>query len=218
MKQLYDILNECDGATPGNTMGMGNVMVPAGFDGEEGSGDIPNAGGTAKSKKQKRRKKDLHPKDKGEDLKLEGLFSQDIEEVEPEDSFWMDVFKRILNSKGARDHEYVQAYEALRAYCEIKDSKPTHTVMKNFRSKEHTIISFIEFKDNFGDVSNRVEFRRFIKNPLPFAIDFYVKNGRPRCVARRVNHPQLPLDYKKRADYYMLPVDIWDDLTQGLVF
>ena len=68
---LEEILNECDGATPGNTMGMGNVMAPAGFDGEEGSGDIPNAGGTAKAKKQKRRKKDVHPKDKGEDLKLE---------------------------------------------------------------------------------------------------------------------------------------------------
>lgn len=54
MKTLYKFLEEFagpDGATPGNTTGMGNPMIP---DGDSlGSGDIF----TAKSRKQKKKKK-----------------------------------------------------------------------------------------------------------------------------------------------------------------
>lgn len=61
MKDLLTYIIDCDGATPANTMGAGNIAPPLDSDGQPGSGDIPNIK-TAKAKKEKvhrkRKKKD----------------------------------------------------------------------------------------------------------------------------------------------------------------
>lgn len=54
MKNIFDVYNECDGATPANTMGMGNPMLPTAE--EPGTEPLTPTAKTKTEKKQKRKK------------------------------------------------------------------------------------------------------------------------------------------------------------------
>lgn len=217
MKNLTDILVnalECDGACPGNTMGMGNPIAPNPETGEYGSGDVPNA--KAKKQKSKRRYKDTHPDDKGSKI-IESIF--DVEDLGDDDVFKIGLdscvenINKILNRR-MEAPEYIKFVEDFRVICKNASIETKLSTQAQFRSKDFTIVSFMP-DDPKKDITHFVEIRRFIKNPLPYALELYIQYGDwvYSRVLQRVNHPSTPVAMKARAEHYLLPTDFWEKLN-----
>ena len=226
MKDLSTYL-ECDGAaTPSTVMGMGNPAAP---DGEvPGSGDTFDYQKTAKSK---RRKKDVRTTDKKHQEEIvqsttEGLLDADFGMDDSFDSAIVDAmldrFAAISNGDDKpTEQQYAQFYEQFRSVAKsIRSQFSGVSLMKAFRSKDYTIISFKE-KTNClyrGSLSylKGIEIRKFVKNPLPWGVEI-AWDPAGYCIsnaAQRLNHPTAM--NIKLWDAYIAPADVWDKLQDKL--
>ena len=210
------------GATPGNTMGMGNPMAPT--DGENGSGDVPTA-------KIKRKRKSI------KDYIKEGLFDIDVDiESSKMDNVVKDeiikTFDRILGDERVSVEEYNRAYNALREYCSKYGEEWSRDARSLFRQKDKTVVVFMKDQPKKSEYQ-AIEIRRFIRNPLPYVLSFWIirssqsagqnpystsapsiHNNSGYVVWRigRLNHPQTPTDFKQREEFYVMNEDFWTDL------
>ena len=228
MKDIATYLQECgEGcATPASTMGIGNPSAP-GSD-TVGSGDTFDHQKTAKAK---RRKKDKIIKD-GEERKepivqptTEGLLDADFG---MDDSFdevafdpLLDEYVKYLIEQPGTEESWNDFYNRFKVLCEELAKTVDHnmSIMKAFRSKDYTIVSF----KTQGLINRRykcsevIEIRKFVKNPLPYAyeVGWDSNNGIVRrTVGYRANHPAAI--NLKTWQVCVLPGEIWDWLQEKL--
>lgn len=209
MKSLSQyIANECgDGAaTPGSTIGMGNPMMP-GADGDDstvGSGDLL----TAKAKKEKKKIKeglldiDLDVKDEVVVTNLAKTWAEKL-------SDFTVNFTEINNDK-----HYIEFLNDLQEQIKTVAITPKKSIMAALRSKDYTVILFKQkvLSRRFGVGTNAVEIRKFIQNPLPESVTFYVdKYKQVTCkYNKRANH--LVMIDIKNTQLFFLPADVYDDM------
>lgn len=209
MKSLSQyIANECgDGAaTPGSTIGMGNPMMP-GADGDDsivGSGDLL----TAKAKKEKKKIKeglldiDLDVKDEVVVTNLAKTWAEKL-------SDFTVNFTEINNDK-----HYIEFLNDLQEQIKTVAITPKKSIMAALRSKDYTVILFKQkvLSRRFGVGTNAVEIRKFIQNPLPESVTFYVdKYKQVTCkYNKRANH--LAMIDIKNTQLFFLPADVYDDM------
>lgn len=209
MKSLSQyIANECgDGAaTPGSTIGMGNPMMP-GADGDDsivGSGDLL----TAKAKKEKKKIKeglldiDLDVKDEVVVTNLAETWAEKL-------SDFTVNFTEINNDK-----HYIEFLNELQEQIKTVAITPKKSIMAALRSKDYTVILFKQkvISRRGGVGTNAVEIRKFIQNPLPESVTFYVdKYKQVTCkYNKRANH--LVMIDIKNTQLFFLPADVYDDM------
>lgn len=228
MKNLSTYIECCDGAaTPSTVMGIGNPMAP--------DGEIPGSGDTfdyQKTAKAKRRKKDLKTTDKKHQEEIvqpatEGLLDADFG---MDDSFdeailddMVDKYAAFVNHDTTPTKaQYMQFYERFRALAKsVSRQFEGVSLMRAFRSKDYTIISFKE-KSNGLNIRSRldyeygIEIRKFVQNPLPWAIEIAWSkwDDLHAHTTQRVNHPTSM--NIKFWDAYIAPADLWDKLQSKL--
>lgn len=226
MKDLSTYL-ECDGATPSTVMGAGNPMAP--------DGEVPGSGDTfnhqKKTAKAKRRRKDVRTDDKKhqEDIvqpATEGLLDADFGMDDSFDSViidsMLDKFAAIRNGDDQlTERQYNDFYEQFRTVAKTLHAQfEGVSLMKAFRSKDYTIISFKEKTNCLVSKSlnyvKGIEIRKFVKNPLPWGIEVaWHSNGFCSSgISKRCNHPTTM--NIKLWDAYIAPADVWDKLMDRL--
>lgn len=226
MIPLTDFL-ECDAASPSTVMGMGNPAAP--------DGEVPGSGDTfdhqKPTAKTKRRKKDVRTSDKKpqEDIvqpATEGLLDADFGMDDSFDSAIMDTmidkFAEVYNNTiNLNEQQYIQFYEQFRSVAKAASQQFNGmSMMKAFRSKEHVIISFKAKTTLHGKTlsyDKGIEIRRFVKNPLPWAVEIAWCDVRGYAVSGsslRCNHPTTM--NLKLWEAYICPVEIWDKLVRQL--
>lgn len=216
MESLADYLRECEGAaTPASTMGMGNPAAP-GECGAVGSGDLL----TAKAKKEKKKKK-IEEGLLDADFGLDDSFDDNLL-----DSYIDTYVEWCKNTGKPSGSQYKQFYDNFMLAVESvsKRNAPASSMMKAFRSKEYTIVIFKNTTGlghsgyrNWGSYEMGIEIRRFIKNPLPEAIEMAWDPAQQTVLRRyykRVNHPDgLSI---KSWKCFVLPGHIYDKVYSSL--
>lgn len=228
MKNLSSYF-ECDGcaATPATTTGAGNPSAPD--TDNVGSGDTFNF--KHKTAKAKRRKKDVKIDDKRAQEQIvsnEGLLDSDFGMDDSYDGVlvghyldqYADYFKNYATEQELS--KYLQFYNNFETACKgmHKLTAGNTSVMRAFRSKEYTIISF-KTKSNLGRRNagerfvDAIEIRKFIQNPIPEGFEIaYDKdiNSVYSVRHRRLNHPS---NINMRFwTAYICPGDVYDQLLE----
>lgn len=218
MKDLSTYL-ECDGcATPGSVVGMGNPAAP--------DGDTPGSGDTfdhqKKTTKAKRRKKDVQTDDKKHQESIvqptqEGLLDDDFGMTDEFDHVlvdsYLDQYAQFLQRETEPTKQQFETfYAGFEACAQVMHGATagSTSLMKAFRSKDYTMISFKQKGD-----TKAIEIRKFVKNPLPYSYNLewfgsYINSNK----SGRTNHPTA-LNMKMWRPY-ICPADIWDKLQSRL--
>lgn len=205
MKHIKDMFRECcDGAaTPGSVLGTGNPCAP---DGDcPGSGDtFDHQRRTAKVKKEKRKKTFESLLDVDFDITAKDIFMGSI------DKFAEFVERQRQDLNPVTKDEWLEFRNDMRMIAKDIPQYSNSTLMKAFRSKDVTIVSFQERIVNRVKPAlsgtDGIEFRKFVKNPLPWTIIGYWCTKYDKLMFRAVpqNHPQI-LNFKMWDCYVMEP-------------
>lgn len=219
MKNLITYLSntlECDGAaTPGSVMGMGNPMAPEGD--AVGSGDMMPPKRRKKVKPGK--EKQEWPDDTGQ-IK-EGLLSNDFGDDDNDlglgfDGLLEDVMEQFKKPT-MNEKSWSQLFEVFKISCkelEQRTKPATMSLMKACRKKDYTIVTFYNKSAGRGSTNciYGIEFRKFIRNPLPTALQiaYLPDRGLVRWDDYKVNHPSA-INFKL-SEWFVLPGDVWDQI------
>lgn len=200
-------------ATPLNTVGMGNPGAP---DGEAvGSGDTFDH--QKRTAKPKRRKKDKEIPDPQKDPHIvEGMFDDDFDITTTDilDNLLEEFAKIYKSGVNIDPAEYEDFYERFMKHCETIE-RPKSSLMKAFRSKDNTIVMFMEeAKKGNWLRTKQISIRKFISNPLPEEFQIYEIDIHGKIVQKnyekRVNHPTT-LDLRNKA-VFVLPEGVYNKL------
>lgn len=204
MKSLKDYIAECGAAaTPANTVGAGNPMPPGGPTGQDPT--VPGSGDTftAKAKKEKKKLK-------------ESILDTDLD-ISDDQVLRGNMIDWCKKLREAHDKKDLALYNSTRQemmYALENMAEEWDGDMKIWKDKTKTIVTF---KDKSYGVrgavalKDTIEVRRFVKNPLPYSIQFAVNNETGKITDRyksKTNHP-TKVDLNNSA-IYILPGDCWD--------
>lgn len=228
MKDLVTYFSECDGAAaPGTVMGMGNPMAPEGT--TPGSGDTFDHQRRKKKVKPGKEKQEW-PDDKDQDNTNEGLLDADFGADDNDLGLGFDKlleqFAELLRHPRMSMEEYFGFYDRFKATCkELQDKTKASSmsIMKACRGKELVVATFYDRNSTCGyarmaksaPYTHGIEFRKFIENPRPTAVQVAWDPNRNRFVNNldyNVNHPTTM--NVQTSTWIVLPGWVWDKLNE----